>query len=187
MEIQVPFSDDLRQRLKDALPKAADPDHVAALAARAGAIEVLSQAAGVAVFSSIADQRAYRIYCLLEAGMTLEEAEAIVAAIFGVESRRAKTMVNGAVARYRVELRGKVGEAITVLLDEAEWDKDGNWVMRLPSLFVRDRVADELEALDVPDPVPARRGTLWKMSNETYQALRSAFDLPENPAPDEGA
>lgn len=55
--------------------------------------------------------------------------------------------------------------------------------MRLPSMFVRDRVDDELEQLDVPNPVSAKRGALWKMANETYQALRATFDLPENPPP----
>lgn len=86
---------------------------------------MIAQASGTAVFSSITDLRAFRIYTMLEAGMTLGEAEATVAAIFDVESRRAKTMVNAAVARYRVELRGRVGEEIRALLQEAGWDKRG--------------------------------------------------------------
>jgi hypothetical protein len=156
------------------------------LVARAGAMEMLAQASGTAVFSSITDLRAFRIYCMLEAGMTLGEAEATVAAIFGVESRRAKTMVNGAVARYRIELRQRVAEEIRTLLQEAAWsNEEGRWVMRLPSMFIRHRVADELEQLDVPEPVSAKRGARWYMANETYQALRTTFDLPANEPPDE--
>ncbi len=186
MNLEIPFSDDQKERLQEVLPRGKDAAEMAALIARAGAREALAQATGTAVFSSIADVRAFRIYCLIESGMTLDEAEVVVAALFKVPSSTAKRWVNGAVARYLVELQAQVGETIRGLLADGEWDKEaGRWNVRVPSVFVRDRIADVLAGLDVPEPEPARRGSIWRFADETFQALRGEFDLEAQPPPDE--
>jgi hypothetical protein len=186
MNLEIPFSDDQEQRLREVLPRGKDATEMAALIARAGAREALAQATGTAVFSSIADLRAFRIYCLVESGMTLDEAEAVVAALFKVPSSTAKRWVNGAVARYLVELQAQVGDTIRGLLADGGWDTEAaRWKVRVPSVFVRDRIADVLAGLDVPEPEPARRGSIWRFADETFQALRVEFSLEEQPPPNE--
>jgi hypothetical protein len=176
MELNLELSKDDRERLRQALGAEADVDRIATVVARAGAREALAMATGRAVFSSIADLRAFRIYCLFREGMTPAEAERVVSAVFQVPSGSARRLVANAVARYGIELRRNVMGAIRELLDAAEW-RDGRWEMRMPSSFVRQEVWNVVNRLDVPNPVLAERGAVWKLADETFRALRSSFGL----------
>jgi hypothetical protein len=62
--------------------------------------EVLALATGRTVPATLADAQAFRIFSLLQRGMSLSDAESLVAAIFKVPSATAKRLVNSAVARY---------------------------------------------------------------------------------------
>jgi hypothetical protein len=182
MEIGVPLSDEDRRRLAQALGGTADVDRVAALVATAGAAELLSLATGRVVPTTVADLRAHRIFCLVQEGMTLAEAEALVAAIFKVPSATAKRFVNNAVARYAVELSEGLHGALTETLEDASWDPEHNrWNVRIGSTFVRERLLDILGRLDLPDPVSAQRGPVWRFADETYQAVRMAMGLEAKP------
>jgi len=182
MNIEVPLSDEDKGRLRQALGGAVDVDRVATLAARAGAVEMLSLATGRVVPSGMADLRAFRIFCLLQEGMTLGEAEVLVAAIFKVPSATAKRFVNAAVARYSVELSEGVMKVIQDSLEDADWDENkGRWEVRIASTFVRERMLDVLGRIDLPDPSPAQRGPVWHFADETYQALREAVGLEAKP------
>jgi hypothetical protein len=184
LKIEVEFSADDQSRLKEALGKAADAVRVSALVARAGARESLAQATGQAVFSAVGDLRLFRIFCMVKEGMGLGEAEGLVAALFKVPSPTAKRWVNAAVARYRVEIDAAVRTTVTDLLEAASWNPEAEkWDVRMPSVFIRERIADTLEQLDLPDPVPAQRGSLWRFPNETYQALRRSFGLSPRAKP----
>ena len=108
--------------------------------------------------------------------MSPEEAERLVGAIFQVPSGTARRMVNTAVARYEIELRAAISANIRALLEAATW-REGRWEMRMPSTFVRERVWEAVDQLDVPNPVLAERGAMWKLADETYQALRARFGL----------
>jgi hypothetical protein len=182
VDLRIELSKDDRERLSQALGSGADVDRIADVVARAGAREALAMATGRAVFSSIADLRAFRISCLLAEGLGLSEAEHVVQAIFQVPSGTARGMVNKAVARYGIELSASVGESIRGLLDTAAW-REGRWEMRMPSAFVRERVWDVVNRLDVPNPVTAERGTVWKLADETYQALRTRYGVAARKAP----
>lgn len=183
MDISVSISADDKNRLSQALGGSADVDRVAQLVAKAGAVELISLATGKAVPAGIADLRAFRIFCMLQEGMTLIEAEALVAAIFKVPSATAKRFVSTAVARYSVELSEGLHGAVVEVLDDATWDDErSRWDVRIPSTFVRDKVLDILSRLDLPDPVSAQRGPVWRFADETYQALRNAMALkPKKP------
>jgi hypothetical protein len=176
MDLQVDLTKDDRDRLRQSLGPDDDVERVATIVARAGAREALAMATGRAVFSSIADLRAFRIYCLFQEGMVPSEAERLVGAVFQVPAAAARRMVNAAVARYGIELRANVTQSIRGLLDAATW-REGRWEVRLPSSFVRERVWEVVNGLDVPNPVTAERGTVWKLADETYQALRGRFGL----------
>lgn len=181
MHVEIDFPSEQLRRLADILPRGSNSEAMAKLIARAGARETLAQATGDAVPSTIGDVKAFRIFCLIEAGMTLEEAEAVVAAVFKVPSSTAKRLVNAAVARYLVDLRAQVDSTIAALLEDAVW-VDKRWDVRIPSTFVRDRITDVLAEIDQPDPEPARRGSVWRFPDETYQAVRDRFGLPQRPS-----
>jgi hypothetical protein len=182
MNIEVPYEDADRKRLQQALGPHSDPDKIAALVARAGAREALGLATGNAVFSSMPDLRSFRIFCLLQEGMALADAEGLVGSLFKVPPATAKRMVNGAVARYAIELDGRLADNVASLLDGANW-RDGRWEMRMPSTFDRERVWEVVNRLDVPNPAQTERGALWKLADETYQAIRRELGLEERPAP----
>src|SRR6266511_1138441 len=143
MDIDIPFGAEDRKRLAQALGSGWNADEVATLLARAGASETLALATGRTVPATLADARAFRIFNLLEQGMNLSDAEALVAAIFKVPSATAKRMVNAAVARYSVELqqglRGTIGE----VLEAATWNEDRErWHIRMPPTFIRERILE---------------------------------------------
>jgi hypothetical protein len=178
MRVDVDLDEEDLRRLSQALGGAGDVDRVAKLVAKAGAIELLSLATGRAVPSGMADLRAFRIYCLLQEGMTLAEAEALVASIFKVPSATAKRFVNYAVARYGVELADGLHGAVIEALEDAAWNEErARWDVRIASTFVREKVMDTLSRLDLPDPALAQRGPVWRFADETYQALRDAMGL----------
>jgi len=177
VEINVPFPDSDRERLTQALGPNRDADEVAALLARAGASEILALATGRTVPATLADERAFRIFSLLEQGLSLSDAETLVAAIFKVPSATAKRMVNSAVARYAVDLQHGLSGTIGEVLDAAEWDKDRKrWQIRIPPTFIRERILEAAANLPVPDPTRAA-GSLWRFPDETYQAVRKECGL----------
>jgi hypothetical protein len=53
----------------------------------------------------------------------------------------------------------------------------------MPSTFDRERVWEVVNRLDVPNPAQTERGALWKLADETYQAIRRELGLEERPAP----
>jgi hypothetical protein len=178
MDIDIPFRDEDRERLAQALGPSWNADDVAAVLARAGASEILALATGRTVPATLADARAFRIFNLVQQGMNLTDAEALVAAIFKVPSATAKRMVNSAVARYAVELQQGLSGTIGQALEAAIWDKDRErWEVRIPPIFIRSRILEAAARLPVPDPTRAA-GSLWRFPDETYQAVRKEFGLP---------
>jgi hypothetical protein len=178
MNLDIDVSDDERNRLGRALGATSDLDRIVGIVAKAGAQEALDYATGQAVFSSMADLRSYRIACLLRAGMTIGEAEALVASLFKVPLSTSRRLVSAALARYSVDLEDDIRAATATTLEAATWDKDsGRWFVPLPSGVIRDRIMNLLSQQDLPDPTTAERGALWKIPNDTYQWLREQHGL----------
>jgi hypothetical protein len=183
MDIDIPLSEEDRERLRQVLGPNRDVDQIAGVLARAGASEILALATGRTVPTTIAEERAFRIFSLLQQGLSLFEAEVLIAAIFKVPSATAKRMVSSAVARYAVELQEGLSGTIDAVLDGADWNKDqGRWEIRVPPTFVRERILEVAASVPFPDPSRAA-GSLWRFPDETYQAVRKAFGLPEKPIP----
>jgi hypothetical protein len=184
VNIDIELSEDERSRLRLALGRNVDPDRVAEVVAKAGAREALDYATGVAVFSSMADLRSYRIACLLRAGITVSEAEVLVRSLFKVTTGTARHYVNAALARYRVELGEDLRKATAASLEAATWDRDaGRWLVTLPTTVVRERIMDLLSQEELPDPTTAERGALWKVPNDTFQWLRAEHGLSKTKPP----
>lgn len=178
LHIDVPLSDEDLARMEHVLDQRGDPRRSAELIARAGAIEALALATGRAAFSSVSDLRAFRVLCLIEAGMELSEVESLGAAIFKLTPSAARRLVNSAVARYRVELDTRLVEHIGGALEAAQWDReDERWLVMLDSPTVRARVFDYLGRTDLPDATRVPRGPLWRFPDETFQAVRAHFGL----------
>jgi len=177
VNVEVPFAADDRKRLIQALGSGRDPDEVAELLARAGATELLALATGRVVPATLAEARAFRIFNLIDQGMSLPDAESLVASIFKVPTTTAKRIVNAAVARYAVELQQGLAGTITDVLDAATWDQEnGRWEVRMPTTFIRERILEVASRQPVPDPSRAA-GSLWRFPDETYQAVRSELGL----------
>lgn len=169
-------------RLKTSLGARVDLVRIATAIATAGANEFLEQATGRVVPGAIREARLFRIYQLLRAGVTLTEAQAIVAAVFKETPGRARGLVESAIARYDVELRSSVDRRVQEVLDGATW-QDPRWEVELPNGFVRDRVLDAAAETSFADPSRAGRGAVYQFPDETYQAVRQAFQMQKRPKP----
>jgi hypothetical protein len=155
------------------------------LVAQAGANTFLAQVAGLNVPSAMSELRLARIYWLMQAGMTIDEAEDTIAKLFRVPPSVARRLNSAAIARYAgAELvDGNLLKSVQAALNEAAWNKDKKrWVMQLPASLVRARVWQELGRHTWPNPERGD-GASWKFPNDTYQRLRGVFQLQETPPP----
>lgn len=182
MNIDIGITDEDRARLTILFGNDADLERLIRIIAQAGAAELLAQATGRAVFSTMTDLRLYRVFCLLRAGMTLKEAESLVSFIFKVSLPSARRLVENALTRYEIEERDMVRERIADLLNAANW-RESRWEVELPAGFVRDAVLNETARLNSADPQRAGRGALWLFPDETFQATREAFGLKKRQRP----
>jgi len=169
-------------RLRTSLGSNANLERIVGAVVRAGATEFLSQATGRVVPGGLREARLYRVFLLLRAGVTLSEAQALVAAIFKETPGRARGLVESAIARYDVELRTSVDSRVAEVLDDAQWEED-RWEVELPVGFVRDRVLDIAAETTLADPARAGRGAIYRFPDETYQAVRKQLDLQTRAKP----
>src|SRR5258708_7703050 len=116
VDVSIELSSEDYGRLQAALPVGLDAEKTAELVAQAGAIELLSQAAGKQVFNGMVDLRLYRIYCLLTLGIDLQAADGIVAVLFKVPKATAKRWVRATLARYDVDLKKAFDAAVVKVL-----------------------------------------------------------------------
>ena len=183
MDISVDVTEADRTRLRAVLGSRVDADRVSRIVLEAGAMEALAYATGEAVFSTMADLRMFRVRCLLKAGMTLDEAEGMVAALFKLSPSGARRIVASTLARYSVELRTDVDRALEAVLDAAEWRAgDSRWVITVPPGFVRERLLDMSRRSSKPNP-ENKYGAIWWLGSTTYAWLREQLDLSERPVP----
>jgi hypothetical protein len=180
--VTISLSDDDVKRLQTSLGPNADLDRIAGAVVRAGAIEFLSQATGRVVPGGLREARLYRVFLLLQAGVTLSEAQALVAAIFKETPGRARGLVESAIARYDVELRTSVDARVAEVLDDAVWEEN-RWEVELPVGFVRDRVLDVAAETPLADPTRAGRGAVYRFPDETYHAVRKQLGLKARAKP----
>lgn len=176
LSVTIQVSDEDVERLRTSLGPNADLERIAGAVVRAGAREFLTQATGRVVPGGLREARLYRVFLLLQAGVTLSEAHALVAAIFKETPGRARGLVESAIARYDVELRTSVDARVTAVLDDAAWGED-RWEVELPVGFVRDRVLDIAAEVPLADPTRAGRGSVYRFPDETYQAVRKQVGL----------
>jgi hypothetical protein len=176
------LSDDDVQRLRTSLGPNVDLERIVVAVIRAGATEFLTQATGRVVPMGIREARLYRIFLLLQAGVTLAEAQALVAAIFKETAGRARGLVESAIARYDVELRTPVDARVAEILDGATWEEN-RWEVELPVGFVRERVLEVAAETPLADPTRAGRGAVYRFPDETYQAVRKQFGLKARAKP----
>lgn len=182
ISLTISLSAEDEARLKTSLGAKVDLARIATAIAEAGANEFLEQATGRVVPGAIREARLFRIYQLLRAGVTLAEAQGIVAAVFKETPGRARGLVESAIARYDVELRESVDHRVQEVLNAATW-QDSRWEVELPNGFVRDRILDAAADTSFADPSRAGRGAVYQFPDETYQAVRETFQLPERPKP----
>jgi hypothetical protein len=159
-----------------------DGERVLGLILRAGAAEAVGYATGRWVFSTMADLRMFRVYCLIEAGMTLDESESLIAALFKMSPSGARRVVAATLARYSYELHDGVFGSIQERLDSAKWNDETRWEITLPPGFARERIFDLCKASNVANP-ERTRGAVWAFPHETYNWLRGQVGLLTVPKP----
>jgi hypothetical protein len=182
MRIDVEVTAEDRARLEAVFGTTADLDALIKIIASAGARELLGQATGRAVFSSISDLRHFRIYCLLASGLNLSQAEALVPRLFKVPAGSARRHVEATLARYDVELQDRVHARVRDVLDAARW-RDDAWAIELPAGSVRDTVLAVTDELTVADPHRIGMGRLWSFPRETYAAVCKHFGIAAKDKP----
>jgi hypothetical protein len=182
LSVELDLSKEDVDRLRTSLGSNVDVERIAGAILEAGAREFLAQATGRAVPGGIREARLYRIFLLIRAGVSLREAQTVVAATFKETPGRARGMVEAAIARYDVELRGPVDARVTEVLEDAAW-VDSRWEVELPGGFVRDRVLEIASDTTHADPERAGRGIIYKFPDETYQAVRAELGLSPRPKP----
>lgn len=182
ISVTISVSNEDVKRLRISLGTHGELDKILEAVIRAGATEFLSQATGRVVPSGIREARIYRVFLMLQAGVALNEAPAIVAAIFKETPVRARGLVQAAIARYDVELRASVDTRVADVLKKATWN-EGRWDVELPVGFVRDRILDFAGATPLADPTRAGRGVVYQFPDETYQAVRQEFGLEPRAKP----
>ena len=179
--LDVSLTDDQLGKIKLALGSLYSQDLVRKIA-KAGARELVAQATGDAVFSSMTDLRSFRISCLVAEDVGMADIERVVAGLFKVPIRSARTMVSTAIARYKVNLDAHVFTVLMELLKQATCDRAEGWFrMRVPSDLAHERLDSLIETLSVPGPRPSDIGTIYLFQDRTYQALRKSHGLPPQP------
>lgn len=178
IQLELTLDDQEFKRLSAALARSGDVAELAKVIGQAGATELLALASGNAVFSNMGDLRSFRIFCLLRQGVSMADAEAVVAALFKVTPPTARRLVREALARYSVELDDDVRGEVVAALESAAWDKeDDRWLIRLRSGLTRDRVNEVLNGMDLPEAIAPPRGAIWRLANEAFQEVRREFGL----------
>ncbi|HZT97783.1 MAG TPA: hypothetical protein VFB34_13190 [Chloroflexota bacterium] len=180
--VEISLSDEDVERLKVSLGGGADIERIVAAVLSAGAREFLDQATGRFVPGGLREARLYRVFQLLQAGVSVAEAQALVASIFKETPARARGLVESAIARYDVELKAPVDRRVAELLEVARWEED-RWLVELPAGFIRDRVLEAADETTLADPTRAGRGVVYRFPDETYQAVRAKFGLRAKPKP----
>lgn len=183
VEINIEVDETARRRLQALFGAGTDLDRILKIVLQAGAQEALDYATGAAVFSSMADLRSYRVFCLLRAGMTPDDAEQVLPALFKLSPAGTRRIVATSFARYSIELADTIETVLRSTLDAATWVKDDSrWKVSLPAGLARDRVLELTRNSDQPDPV-RQTGAVHAFPDETYQWLRGRLNFDERPVP----
>src|SRR2546425_11008431 len=102
MKIEVNLSNDDRKRITTLF--GSNATKYIEILAIAGAEEVLAQATGAVRPSTLGEAQLYRIYRLMANGIGADEAEAVVANLFGIRKRPAQGLVAKTLAKYKLDL-----------------------------------------------------------------------------------
>jgi hypothetical protein len=184
VDIHVEVEAEDLDRLRACLPTGMDVEAVAAVVAKAGAIEVLNIATEKAdAVSGARDILMYRTYCLILAGVDMGSIEAIVAGVFKVTPRQARGLVDSTFARYSARLQDYVrGQAANALNSAEEGDKK-DWIVTLNSRYVEYRLMEFLSGLAVEEPVKMTVGRRWRFTHAAFVAAATEYGAEVRPEP----
>lgn len=187
MRLDIPFAQEDKQLFAEALGSVppTQVDRFAALVARAGASEVLEQAIGKAMPTTLSELRSYRIRALFRAGLGVNEAEGLVSALFKVSSSSARRYIDDAVARFDIELRPFIVEASKKVIEDVRPDNwsDGAWEISMPCEAVRKWLHEQVEKSNKPNPRRSDRAGIWRYPHSSYEHLCGIFQISSRPHP----
>ncbi len=176
VKISIDVTDADHDRLKPFLGDSSRSKDLLDALLKAGAREALAYATGVAVFSTMAELRMFRVRQLLECGVTADECERLVAGLFKMTPAGARRVVTATFARYPFELEQHIHASVTQALGTATETEGRRWLMTLIPGMVKDRILAECAASKQPNPVNTQ-GAVWRFSDETYAHLRAKWEI----------
>jgi hypothetical protein len=179
MRVTITLEDDDLDGLPSILGPTSDSGRIFKALALAGAREIIDQATGKAIPTTIAELRVYRIYSLFRAGLGVTEAEIVVTALFKVPQATARKYIDTTIAHYDVELSQLVGDAAKNLLDSEQlsvWSA-GKWEVTMPCEAVRKWLDDQARAANQTNPSRSDRAGVWLYPHNTYNYLREHVGL----------
>ncbi|MDH2394076.1 hypothetical protein QCN29_36125 [Streptomyces sp. HNM0663] len=189
MRIDVAFDDSDRELLKQALhahgelgPDKVDEqvDRLAGTITKAGARELLDQATGKLVPSTVTEYRHHRVYNLLCNGMSVEDAEPWIATLFKISASSAKSLLRATFARFSMELEGKLLAAVEVALLRWRYSPDRDYRdITIASRLVSDWVTDAARLAGKPSPRRTELASQWRFSVETHEHLLDLLGISD--------
>ncbi|WP_411133015.1 hypothetical protein [Streptomyces sp. C10] len=184
VKLEIPFSASDKRQLQKVLSPKMDSMKVAAIIAEIGAQEALDQALGKSEPRTLTEQRQHRVKSLLISGITIREAEVVVAAIFKIPPSSSRRLIEATAARFDVELLDHILASAREALDGAFFDngKPQAWEITVPSTLIRKWLQEEANKGNQPPPRPSEKGAVWLLPDDTYRHLCAAVDIePRDP------
>lgn len=135
--------------------------------------------------TTFSELRFFRIRSLFRAGLSVNEAEGVVTALFKVSSPSARKYIDDAISRFDIELRPFVVEAVKKVIEDehlAKWS-DGAWEISMPCEAVRKWMHEQIRKSNKPNPHRSDRASVWRYPDSSYQHLRGFFQLSPRPHP----
>lgn len=160
VKLEIPFSESDKQQLQKVLSPKVDASKVAGIIAEIGAQEALDQALGKSEPRTLIEQRQHRVRSLLTAGISILEAEVVVAAIFKIPPSSSRRLIETTAARFDVELLDHILASVREALDGVLFDngKPQAWEIVVPSTLVRKWFQEAASRGNQPPPRPSGRG-----------------------------
>lgn len=178
MRIDIDFPPEQVEQLQKVLSPGIDADRVSRIIAEIVAVEALNQAIGKEEPRTLAEQRQHRVKSLLLKGVSLEEVEVVVCALFKIPVSSARRLVETTAARFDVELRGGLVAAAREAFERAKYSKSKTaWEVSIPSTLVRKWLQEEVIRGGQVAPKNSYRGSVWLFPDGAYRHVCGVLEI----------
>ncbi|GAA2046564.1 hypothetical protein GCM10009839_58770 [Catenulispora yoronensis] len=175
MNVDVAFVGADKDRLKKSLGGSLDPTEIAELIAAVGAQQMLDQATGKVMLTSLTELRAHAVFLLLKLGLPEKDLETVAATTFKIPTSSARRLIEISFARFDSDLQPVIQQAAKATLagaDKGEGGKVIEWKILASSALIRKWIQRQLDGTSYENPRRPGRGSMMTLSDRTYQYLK---------------